>query len=232
MGQFVGTVSHSLLIFFSLHCLFAAVFRCGHCKALAPKWEKAATQLASQPGVKLGAVDATANPNLASQFQIKGYPTIKVFGANKKKPKDYQMAREVDDIVQFALNAVEEQENAAPRPVVISQLIDQEAFENTCGKSKLCAVLFLPHILDSGAAGREEYLRTFTEIAQEVAKLPFAFVWVEANAQPELENVLTVNGNFPTLAVLSTEKKVFAVPKLSWNRKNMGAFLNGVLSGS
>ncbi len=92
-------------------------------------------------------------------------------------------------------------------------------------------VLFLPHILDTGAAGRDEYLRTFHEIAQEVSKLPFSFVWVEANAQPELESALSINGNFPTLAVLSAEKKVFAVPKISWTRKNMSQFLSGVLSG-
>lgn len=185
--------------------------------------------------MKLGALDATASPNIAQQYEVKGYPTIKLFGAGSKKgkrPVDYNQAREVDAIVDFALSTLEEAENASPRPVSITQLVDQEGFESTCGKSKLCAVLFLPHILDTGAEGRHEYLRTFTEIAQEVAKLPFAFVWVEANAQPDLENTLSINGNFPTLAVLSVDKKVYAVPKISWTRKNMSAFLSGVLSGT
>jgi len=93
-------------------------------------------------------------------------------------------------------------------------------------------VLFLPHILDSGAASRNQYLETYAEIAKDFRKMPFSFAWSEANAQSELESVLTINNNYPTLAVLSAEKKVYAVPKVSWNAKNIKAFLNGVLAGS
>jgi hypothetical protein len=61
--------------------------------------------------------------------------------------------------------------------------------------------------------------------------MPFSFIWTEGTAQQSLENVLSINGNYPNIAVVSMEKNVFAVPKMSWSKKNIQAFLNGVLSG-
>jgi len=201
---------------------------CGHCKKLAPEWEKAASDLQSQ-GVKLGAVDATVEKSLAEKYGIKGFPSIKVFGAGPKgAPRDYNGARDADGITQYALQALE----ASGAPIALHQLTDNEVFANSCLKSKLCAILFVPHILDSGADGRNKYLDTFAEIAQEFRKMPFAFVWSEANAQMDLESQMSINSNYPTLAVLSAEKKVFAVPKVSWNVKNIKTFLSGVLSGT
>ena len=52
---------------------------CGHCKALDPEWKSAAEQLEGS-GVRLAAVDATENEQLAQRFEIKGFPTIKMFG--------------------------------------------------------------------------------------------------------------------------------------------------------
>ncbi|KAF0687482.1 Aste57867_20791 [Aphanomyces stellatus] len=76
---------------------------CGHCKQLEPEWKSAAKQLKSK--AKLGAVDCTVHTDLAQQFGIKGYPTIKEFGKNKKKPKDYQGGRQARDIVQYVQNS-------------------------------------------------------------------------------------------------------------------------------
>ena len=39
--------------------------------------------------VKIGAVDADAHNGLGGQYEVRGFPTIKVFGANKYKPTDY-----------------------------------------------------------------------------------------------------------------------------------------------
>jgi len=68
---------------------------CGHCKNLEPEWNKAATELKGV--VKLGKVDATANQKLASDFGVKGYPTIKYFGPGKKtssSAEDYSGGRD------------------------------------------------------------------------------------------------------------------------------------------
>jgi protein disulfide-isomerase A6 len=43
--------------------------------------------------------DATESKSLASRYGVQGFPTIKVFGANKKKPTDYQGGRDAKSIV-------------------------------------------------------------------------------------------------------------------------------------
>jgi protein disulfide-isomerase A6 len=60
---------------------------CGHCKSLAPHWEKAAGVL--QGVIKVGAVDMTTDEDAGKAYGIKGFPTIKFFGFDKNKPMDY-----------------------------------------------------------------------------------------------------------------------------------------------
>ena len=61
---------------------------CGHCKNLAPEYDKAASNLKGV--VKVVAVDATESPQVAQRYGVQGYPTIKVFGSDKTNPIDYQ----------------------------------------------------------------------------------------------------------------------------------------------
>lgn len=60
---------------------------CGHCKSLAPAWEKTADQLKGV--VRVGAVDMTTDESIGTPYGIQGFPTIKFFGFNKQKPIDY-----------------------------------------------------------------------------------------------------------------------------------------------
>ena len=76
---------------------------CGHCKQLTPIWEKAAGVLKGVATV--AALDADAHKELAQQYGIRGFPTIKVFLPGKP-PVDYEGARDVKPIVNFALSQV------------------------------------------------------------------------------------------------------------------------------
>ncbi|XP_077184190.1 protein disulfide-isomerase [Paroedura picta] len=76
---------------------------CGHCKALAPEYVKAAAKLKSDGSeIRLAKVDATEESDLAQQFGVRGYPTIKFFkNGDKSSPKEYTAGREADDIVNW-----------------------------------------------------------------------------------------------------------------------------------
>lgn len=51
---------------------------CGHCKALAPEYEEAATTL-KEKEIPLVKVDCTEEADLCKDYGVEGYPTIKVF---------------------------------------------------------------------------------------------------------------------------------------------------------
>ncbi|KAI1611149.1 protein disulfide isomerase family A, member 6 [Exophiala viscosa] len=76
---------------------------CGHCKTLAPVWEKLATDFASEPNVLIAKVDAEGeNSKATAQSQgISGYPTIKFFPKGSSEPESYSGARSEDALVDF-----------------------------------------------------------------------------------------------------------------------------------
>lgn len=205
------------------------LYSSGHCKNLAPEWESAAKQLKGAGAVQLGAVDATEHQALASKYGVKGYPTIKVFGADKKKKaKDYQGPREAAGIVSY----VQQQLDQAGVPPSTPQLTSDAVFQDTCtGSQKLCVIMFVPHLLDSQAKGRNEHLELLGALAKTMRSSPFQFAWSEGGAQSKLEDMMGLTFGFPAMVVVSAEKKVFAVQRGSWSKKNLVTFLNNVISG-
>mmetsp|Transcript_16952 Transcript_16952/g.22406 ORF Transcript_16952/g.22406 Transcript_16952/m.22406 type:complete len:438 (+) Transcript_16952:85-1398(+) len=201
---------------------------CGHCKNLAPEWAKAAEELQGQ--VKVAAVDATENQRLAQEYGIKGFPTIKVFPAGPKvaDPQDYQGARESGAIVQYALDLLE---NSGIEPTV-PELTSQRDFDGTCGGKRICVLAALPHLMDSGKAGREDYINTIIEVAKKMRGKPFSFFWFEGGAQSELESTFELTFGFPALVAVSQEKGAYAVQRGAFSASGIASFLNGVMIGS
>jgi protein disulfide-isomerase A1 len=74
---------------------------CGHCKSLAPIYEKLGEAFSSIPSVVIAKIDATAN-DVDPKYGVRGFPTIKFFPADKKNtPVDYNGERTLDDLKSF-----------------------------------------------------------------------------------------------------------------------------------
>ena len=195
---------------------------CGHCKALAPEWKRAAAELAPR-GVKLGAVDCTAPESepLCGRFGVQGFPTILTFGRDKGSPATYEGERKADAIVAYgAARAAKE----GPPPEV-PQLTGPRGYEAACAARQACVLAFLPHILDAGAAGRNRSVALLRGGAAAFAERPWGFAWAEGGAQPALEAALGV-GSYPAVAMLNANKGVASLMRAALSEPNLKEFLN------
>lgn len=134
---------------------------CGHCKALTPEYEKAATALEKQgSSIKLAKVDATVESSLAEEYGVRGYPTLKFF--RNGNDIEYTGGRTSDEIINWVtkktgpaaveLKSVDEVESIVKdnKVVVVGFFKDRESAE---------AKTYL-----SVASGVDEYPFAITEV--------------------------------------------------------------------
>lgn len=78
---------------------------CGHCKHLAPVYEKLGAAYRNEKDVVIAKIDAdnAANKELSSKYGVTGFPTLKFFpkGTAAKTAEDYNGGRELDAFVKF-----------------------------------------------------------------------------------------------------------------------------------
>uniref|UniRef100_A0A8C7YG59 Protein disulfide-isomerase A6 n=1 Tax=Oryzias sinensis TaxID=183150 RepID=A0A8C7YG59_9TELE len=202
---------------------------CGHCKNLEPEWAAAATAVKEQTKgkVRLGAVDATVHQVLSSRYGVRGFPTIKIFRKGEE-PEDYQGGRTRGDIIERALDLFSD--NAPPPELV--EILNEDVLKSTCEGSQLCVIAVLPHILDTGAAGRNGYLEVMIKMAEKYKKKMWGWLWTEAGAQMELESALGIGGfGYPAMAAINTRKMKFALLKGSFSETGIHEFLRELSVG-
>jgi protein disulfide-isomerase A6 len=74
---------------------------CGHCKSLAPKYEKVAAAFARESNCVVAKVDADKHKDLGGRYDVSGFPTLKFFSKNSKTPETYNGGREEADLINF-----------------------------------------------------------------------------------------------------------------------------------
>ncbi|XP_022991634.1 probable protein disulfide-isomerase A6 [Cucurbita maxima] len=74
---------------------------CGHCKNLAPIYEKVAAAFKLESDVVIANLDADKYKDLAEKYGISGFPTLKFFPKGNKDGEDYDGGRDVGDFVNF-----------------------------------------------------------------------------------------------------------------------------------
>lgn len=202
---------------------------CGHCKNLEPEWNKAATELKGK--IKVAKVDATVNTALGNRFQVRGYPTIKIFPPGDKsesKVEDYDGGRTAELIVNAGL---EKLEKFGYIPT-IDQLVTPKQYKETCEDSgRTCVLVFLPNLYDSNAKERNSYLETLKKASTVGRGKPMNFLWVQGGDFFEFEEKLGMSFGFPALVVINHGKKKFAVMRSSFEVESVKTYLNRVLIG-
>ena len=75
---------------------------CGHCKSMAPAWDKLAEIFKNEPTVTIADCDcdAAVNKPVAEAVGVQGFPTIK-FYQEGGEAQDYQGGRTLEDLVAF-----------------------------------------------------------------------------------------------------------------------------------
>lgn len=97
---------------------------CGHCKRLAPEYERLGEAFAKQQHrVVIAKVDADSNSELGVRNGIQGFPTIKYFPPHGAAPVDYAGGRTAEELAAF----VTEQSNVKstfkpPEPQAVIEL--------------------------------------------------------------------------------------------------------------
>lgn len=75
---------------------------CGHCKSLAPEYEKVANAFAGESSVVIAKIDADSQRDVGSKYGVTGFPTLKFFPKdNKEKPLDYEGGRDLQSFVDY-----------------------------------------------------------------------------------------------------------------------------------
>jgi len=79
---------------------------CGHCRRLAPTWEKLPDELEGV-GIKVAKVDCTQSKGLCRLHGVRSYPTLK-FYKNGRETSRYRGRRRLYSLAKFAIDQAKE----------------------------------------------------------------------------------------------------------------------------
>merc|ERR1712121_467112 len=164
---------------------------CGHCKALAPEYAKAAGILAEKESkIVLAKLDATEEGAVAEKFEVRGYPTLKFF--RNGKATEYGGGRTADTIVSWL------EKKTGPPALALASVEEATAFVS--GKDVAVIGVFADQTTDAAKA--------YLAAASAIDDIPFAITSsaeVAAEHKIEGEDVLLLKTFDDGRAVLAED---------------------------
>jgi len=118
------------------------------------------------------------------------------------------------------------------KPEKVEQILGDEEFQAHCD-SRVCVVAFLPHILDGGAAARNDALKIINEVfnKNKAAGTPVGFGWVQGGDQFEMEEKLSLQFGFPAVIAIHTKKGKFGVHRGTFDKDGVSGFISSLMTG-
>ncbi|KAG8181198.1 hypothetical protein JTE90_013168 [Oedothorax gibbosus] len=134
---------------------------CGHCKRLAPEYDKAASILKkADPPIPLAKVDCTsdAGKDTCSKYGVSGYPTLKIFRSGEFS-SEYNGPRDADGIVKYMKSQV------GPSAKELQTIEDAEKVVKE-------DVVVIGYFADASSSLKAEFLKAADKLRESVS---FAF---------------------------------------------------------
>lgn len=94
-AEFEESISDGKVHFIKLYAPW-----CGHCRRLAPTWAELAAAYKGSDCVAIASVDCTKEAELCTKYEVRGYPTLKLFHGGEAK-EQYKGPRALDSLKEF-----------------------------------------------------------------------------------------------------------------------------------